>query len=69
MPAPLQLLPPNGFRLFISNLGTGPAQVESSSDLAHWNVIGSVNPSDLNIAEFFDTSQATQKFYRVVIAY
>jgi hypothetical protein len=43
--------------------------VESSSDLAHWNVIGSVNPSDLNIAEFFDTSQATQKFYRVVIAY
>lgn len=68
LPAPIQLLPASGFHLLVNDLG-GSAQVQSSADLAHWDTIGSVNPSDLNIAEFFDTSQAKQKFYRVVVQY
>jgi flagellar hook protein FlgE len=69
LPAPLQLPPASGYRLFINDVGGGLAQVESSCDLRHWDVIGPVNPSELNTAEFFDPSPATQKFYRVVVQY
>jgi hypothetical protein len=41
--------------------------IESSRELVHWDVIGQVNGSpDLNVAEFFDTPQTMQTFYRVV---
>jgi flagellar hook protein FlgE len=64
-PLPLQLPPPpGGFRLFISDLWGG--NVESSTDLVHWSFLGSVAGSpDLNVAEFFDTTQTTQRFYRI----
>jgi flagellar hook protein FlgE len=64
-PPTLQLPPASGFRLFISDLTGGT--VESSIDLIHWDVIGQVNGSpDLNVAEFFDTPQTMQTFYRIV---
>jgi len=65
-PLPLQLPPPpGGYRLFISYLWGGT--VEYSTDLVQWNVLGSVAGSpDLNVAEFFDAAQTTQRFYRVV---
>jgi flagellar hook protein FlgE len=64
-PAALQLAPSSGFRLFISDLSFGT--VQSSPDLVHWNTIGQVNgSSDLNVAEFFDTAQTNQTFYRLV---
>lgn len=65
-PPALQLPPARGFRLFISDLTEGI--VESSSDLLHWNVLGPVLGSpDLNVAEFFDTPQTPQTFYRVIV--
>jgi hypothetical protein len=64
-PAVLQLLPASGIRLFINHLTAGT--LETSSDMIHWDVVGPVCGSDLNIAEFFDTPQATNKFYRVVV--
>jgi flagellar hook protein FlgE len=64
--APLQLLPKSGLRILITDLETYPyAEVQSSSDLIHWQVIGHVNNSDLDAAEFFVTPQATPQFYRV----
>jgi flagellar hook protein FlgE len=64
-PAPLQLpRPAGGVRLFINNLTSGT--VESSTDLVHWKILGPVAGSpDLNVAEFFDTPQTIQTFYRV----
>lgn len=65
-PSPLVLPPPpGGYRLFVSNLGSGV--VESSTDLLHWNSLALVNGSpDLNVAEFFDTPETAQTFYRIV---
>jgi flagellar hook protein FlgE len=63
-PPALQLPPESGLRLFITNVLGGT--IESSTDLVHWNAIGQVQGSpDLNVAEFFDTPEATQTFYRL----
>jgi flagellar hook protein FlgE len=61
----LQLLPTSGFILLINNFGGGA--VESSSDLQNWDVVNPIYSASLNVAEFYDTSPATQKFYRVVM--
>ena len=63
LPAVLHLPPASGFRLFINNLTAGT--LETSSDMIHGDVVGPVCGSDLNIAEFFDTSPISQKFFRV----
>jgi flagellar hook protein FlgE len=64
MPA-LQLLPASGFLLLINDFGGG--SVESSSDLHNWDVVSPIYSANMNVAEFYDTSQSTQKFYRVVM--
>jgi len=67
-PPILQLPPARGWRLFINNLACGT--VQSSSDMIHWDTLGQVNGSpDLNVAEYFDTEQTTNRFYRVVKNY
>jgi flagellar hook protein FlgE len=62
---PLQLPPSSGFRLYISNYGGGT--VEASDNLVNWSPVGPIYYSLLNEGEFFDTTQSTQKFYRVVL--
>jgi len=61
----LQLLPTTGYRLLINDYSGGV--VESSGDLRRWEAVNTIYSADLNVAEYFDTSPSTQKFYRVVI--
>ncbi len=64
-PPTLQLLPASGFHLSINGFSGGV--VESSGDLRHWDAVSPIYAADINEAEYFDTSPATQKFYRVVM--
>jgi flagellar hook protein FlgE len=67
-PLPLQLPPSHGFRIFMDNLlTTGNATLEKSGDMLQWLPIMVVTGSDVNQAEYFDTNETNQSFYRVKI--
>ncbi len=64
LPPRLQLPPASGWRVFVSGLTAGT--IQSSTDLQHWDTLGQISGSDLNEAEYFDSAQSPQKFYRVL---
>ena len=67
-PPAVQPSPSGGLRLYAKDLPSD-ATVQSSSDLIHWNTIGTMGKSYLNDGEFFDNPQSANRYYRIAAAH